>query len=358
MLIHNRIGQNPTGGTLSIERRQELYNLCQKYDVIILEDEPYWNLQFPSAYAVEARQGSLPPKTAHNRNYNANGRSSGYAFLDSLVPSYLSIDTEGRVVRLDTFSKTVAPGSRLGWITAQPAVIERLARITEVTTQQPSGFVQSMVAGMIMGDQNDDNQARALRKIVGPGWQMDGWIRWLEGLRGGYEKRMNSMCNILEENKYLFSHTPEGLNMTEGLVEDWEVVDKVQMLDFVWPKAGMFTWVEVLFENHPLQSHYSHQKLSKAFWIHLTRKPQLCLVGPGSLFAATTKSVADAHRYIRIAFAPMEVDEVAPFTERLVSGFRSFWRLKNLDGLDDNGEASVTQALQSRPKGIFLGRDW
>lgn len=308
---------------------------------------------------METHQGLSQPEAAHNRDYNANGRSSGYAFLDSLVPSYLSIDTEGRVVRLDTFSKTVAPGSRLGWITAQPAIIERLARITEVTTQQPSGFVQSMVAGMIMGKQGDDDYgARALKKTNGSGWQMDGWVRWLEGLRGGYERRMNSMCTILDENKYLFSHTPEGSAMTGDHVEDWEVVDRVQMFNFVWPKAGMFTWIEVLFENHPLQSQYSHTKLSKAFWIHLTRKPQLCLVGPGSLFAVTPKSLAEAHRYIRIAFAPMEVDEVAPFTDRLVSGFRSFWRLKNLDGLDDDDEALPIQALQLEAKPVCLTRDW
>lgn len=359
MLILNRTGQNPTGGTLSIERRREIYALCQKYDVVIIEDEPYWNLQFPSAYAMEACQSASQAEPAHNRIYNANGRSSGYAFLDSLVPSYLSIDTEGRVVRLDTFSKTVAPGSRLGWITAQPAVIERLARITEVTTQQPSGFVQSMIAGMLMGKQEgDDHGARAIMETNGSGWQMDGWVRWLEGLRGGYERRMNSMCTILDENKYLFSHSPEVPAVAGDHTEEWEVVDRLQMFDFVWPKAGMFTWIEVLFENHPLQSQYSHAKLSKALWIHLTRKPHLCLVGPGSLFAVTPKASAHAHRYIRIAFAPMEPDEVAPFTQRLVSGFRSFWRLKDLDGLDDDAEALSIQALHLQTKPVFLARDW
>ena len=73
-------------------------------------------------------------------------KKSGYKFLDSLVPSSINIDREGRVIRLDTFSKTVAPGCRLGWITAQPALIERLLRITETSTQQPSGFVQSIIA--------------------------------------------------------------------------------------------------------------------------------------------------------------------------------------------------------------------
>ena len=35
------------------------------------------------------------------------------------------------------------------------------------------------------------------------GWKVDGWVRWLEGLRGNYERRMNVMCELLEENKYI-----------------------------------------------------------------------------------------------------------------------------------------------------------
>lgn len=312
---------------------------------------------------MEPRQQTSPQQHgSHVPSYNTGGKSSGYAFLDSLVPSYLSIDTDGRVVRLDTFSKTVAPGSRLGWITGQPAFIERLARITEVTTQQPSGFVQSMIAGMIMGTQHGENDSHVTKTTNDPGWQMDGWVRWLEGLRGGYEKRMTSMCTILEETKCLVSYFRE-TTATDDHLDGWEVVNRVQMFDFVWPKAGMFTWIQVLFENHPLQSQYSHEKLSKAFWIHLTRKPHLCLVGPGSLFAATAESAAQAHRYIRVAFAPMDVNEVAPFTSRLVDGFRSFWQRKNLDGLDDDDDDALSVAVQKMQfeavaKEQGLMRDW
>lgn len=106
------MGQNPTSGVLSVRRRKELYALCSKYDVIIVEDDPYWYLQYPSATAFNISSGRTKPTKAHART----GKSSGYAFLDSLVPSYLSVDTDGRVVRLDTFSKTVAPGCRLGWV--------------------------------------------------------------------------------------------------------------------------------------------------------------------------------------------------------------------------------------------------
>jgi DNA-binding transcriptional MocR family regulator len=118
---------------------------------MIIEDDPYWYLQFPSAAACEAEARNLPaPSAAPVHTFK---KSSGYPFLDSLVPSYLNIDYDGRVIRLDTFSKTVAPGCRLGWITAQPAIVERIVRISESGTQQPSGFVQSMISELIMGPQ-------------------------------------------------------------------------------------------------------------------------------------------------------------------------------------------------------------
>lgn len=120
------MGHNPTGGVLPMERRKELYRICQIFDVVIIEDDPYWYLQYPSAAGAEARSRGLPePAPAPVAN---QGKSSGYEFIDSLVPSFLSLDVDGRVVRLDTFSKTVAPGCRLGWITAQPSFIERFAR--------------------------------------------------------------------------------------------------------------------------------------------------------------------------------------------------------------------------------------
>lgn len=120
------MGHNPTSGVLSVERRKAIYALCQKYDVIIVEDDPYWYLQYPSAAAEEAASRGKPVPTPKPTPKPVN--SSGYEFLDSLVPSYLSLDVDGRVIRLDTFSKTIAPGCRLGWITAQPEFIERFTR--------------------------------------------------------------------------------------------------------------------------------------------------------------------------------------------------------------------------------------
>lgn len=149
------MGHNPTGILLSIERRKQLYEVASRFDIIIVEDDPYWYLQFPSAAVNEAAsRGMAKPKDVHIApDLTVKGqRSSGFEYLDSLVPSFLNIDIDGRVVRLDTFSKTVAPGCRLGWITAQPALIERFNRINETGTQQPSGFVQSLISELVMGD--------------------------------------------------------------------------------------------------------------------------------------------------------------------------------------------------------------
>lgn len=99
-----RIGQNPTSGTLSVQRRKDIYAICCKYDVIIIEDDPYWYLQFPSAAEHEALSRNLPYKPNPMHTLEPMSKSSGFSFLDSLVPSYLSVDTEGRVIRLDTVS--------------------------------------------------------------------------------------------------------------------------------------------------------------------------------------------------------------------------------------------------------------
>ncbi|KAB8274246.1 pyridoxal phosphate-dependent transferase [Aspergillus minisclerotigenes] len=346
------IGQNPTGGTLSVERRKEIYALCHRYDIIIIEDDPYWNLQYPSAAALEAQYRGTPVDTASvKRNYNAHGKSSGYEFLDSLVPSYLSLDTDGRVVRLDTFSKTIAPGCRLGWITAQPAVIERLTRVTETATQAPSGFVQALVAKLILGQQTDHKSTNSNKSDRS--WQMDGWVRWLEGLRGGYERCMQDMCSTLEEGRYIIA-SEAGLESSE---ESWEVVDKVQMYDFTWPTGGMFVWIKLRLDTHPLHGRYDPARLSKALWVHLMQKPHLCLLGPGDLFAPSQETLDRSWQYYRLCFAAMPEADVKDITVRLVDGFRAFWKKTDLNGLEgDGGDISqVVQSMGMERVGNFLG---
>ncbi|KAF1813593.1 aromatic amino acid aminotransferas-like protein [Eremomyces bilateralis CBS 781.70] len=341
------IGQNPTSGTLGVPRRKQLYALCQQYDIIIIEDEPYWYLQYPSSY---------PPDPAFSR-HDARISDSRPPFLRSLVPSYLTIDTDGRVVRLDTFSKTVAPGCRLGWITAQPALVERILRITETSTQQPSGFVQSMIAELIMGPSQASSASgprttdhkphstgwfsRAQAQDSGEekqavGWQFDGWIRWLEGLRGEYERRMSEMCDVLSSGRHVLKHGRRLSLETSIGTEDWAVVEKVATFNFMRPLGGMFIWLRFAFETHPLftnrgrEGKFTGEKLSKALWVYWMQDPFKVLLSPGQIFAASEEVlVEDAWKCYRVCFAAIEKEEVKKISERLVKGVHKFWRIKD-----------------------------
>ena len=71
----DRSGQNPTGCTLSVERRKRIYALCQRYDIMIIEDDPYYYLQYVDDESSE----------------------------DLLMPSFLSMDVDGRVFRVDRY---------------------------------------------------------------------------------------------------------------------------------------------------------------------------------------------------------------------------------------------------------------
>lgn len=97
-------GQNPTGSSLPLERRQKIYELAAKHKVIIVEDEPYYFLQLG-----ELTEGGSELKSESDKD-----------FLASVVPSFSSMDTEGIVVRMDSLSKVLAPrlSSWMGHCTA------------------------------------------------------------------------------------------------------------------------------------------------------------------------------------------------------------------------------------------------
>lgn len=364
------MGHNPTGILLSLERRKQLYAVCSQFDVLIVEDDPYWYLQFPSAAIEEAKSRNRAPVAdafSASEGYHWNKetssssasdptspttsslpKTSGYAFLDSLVPSFLQIDTDGRVIRLDTFSKTVAPGCRLGWITAQPAIIERYLRATESSTQQPSGFVQSIISELVVGNQPAEVTKSWLSSLKKgrdnstsfTGWQMDGWVRWIEGLRGEYERRMARMCRILDEGSvFVKQGTPRA-----AADADVCVLTKTQLFEYNWPRGGMFVWLRVLFENHPLYGAASSDgadiidgsALSTAMMIYLTRKPHLVLVSPGTMFSATEDiRRSDGWRYFRLCFAAESEEGVDLFSKRFVKGVRKFWGIKTAKELEE-----------------------
>lgn len=102
--------QNPSGITMTLEKRKKLLELAEKYDFIIFEDNPYGELRF-----------------------------SG-----ETVPTIKSLDTKGRVVYLGSFSKILSPGMRIGHVSAAPELIGRMVickQVQDVHTPQITQIV-------------------------------------------------------------------------------------------------------------------------------------------------------------------------------------------------------------------------
>ena len=106
--------QNPTGALLTLERRQLLVEWASRRDMLIVEDDPYGSLYFEDA-ATEAETRPLRAQ-----------------------------DPEGRVLYLSTFSKTLAPGFRVGWMQAPPSLIERFETAKQ-STDLTSGVLDQHV---------------------------------------------------------------------------------------------------------------------------------------------------------------------------------------------------------------------
>lgn len=83
---------------MTLERKREIYKVCQEFDLIIIEDDAYYYVYFD--------------------DYTGNGTDpydiSSFPGTKNLPASILSMDVDGRVIRLDTVSKFIAPGLRLG----------------------------------------------------------------------------------------------------------------------------------------------------------------------------------------------------------------------------------------------------
>jgi len=104
---------NPSGATMSLERRQLLAALADQYELLIIEDDPYGAIRFEGT--------PLPP-----------------------VASF----TE-RVVYLSTFSKIVAPGFRVGWMIGPPEVMSWVARAKQAADLHTSSFAQLLLANVV-----------------------------------------------------------------------------------------------------------------------------------------------------------------------------------------------------------------
>lgn len=130
--------QNPGGTTLAEDRRHTLVLLADKYGIPIVEDDPYGQLRYEGEH--------LPPLVELDRENVP--RDSGYML--------------GNVIYLSTFSKTLAPGLRLGWIVAPPEVIAKLAQLKQGTDLHTSTFAQ-VVAHEVARENFLDKHVKKLR---------------------------------------------------------------------------------------------------------------------------------------------------------------------------------------------------
>ena len=132
--------QNPAGTTLSEGRRQELVLLADRYGIPIVEDDPYGQLRYEGEH--------LPSLVVLDRE-NLR-RDEGYSI--------------GNVIYLSTFSKTLAPGLRLGWIVAPPDVIGKLAQLKQGADLHTSTFTQ-FVAYEVARDGFLDKHVKVIRQV-------------------------------------------------------------------------------------------------------------------------------------------------------------------------------------------------
>jgi len=154
--------QNPTGVTLSYERRLHLIELADKYGVPIIEDDPYGQLRYEGEH--------LP----------------AVVVLDSQTRSQETCYS-GNVIYLSTFSKTLAPGIRLAWVIAPTEVIQKLILAKQGTDLHTSTFNQ-IATYELAKDGFLNEHVKLIRKV--------------------YRERRDVMLDTLEE------HMPPGIKWT------------------------------------------------------------------------------------------------------------------------------------------------
>ena len=155
--------QNPTGITWPMERRKAFMDIINKYDVVVVEDDPYGELRYDG----------------------------------EKLPSLKSMDTQGKVVFLGSFSKIFMPGLRLGWTVANPEIIDKFVKFKQAVDLGTSTFGQRQAAYFI--------------KM----FDLDAHVTEIKAL---YAKRRTLMYESMQ--KYF----PEGIT-------------------FTYPEGGLFTWV-------------------------------------------------------------------------------------------------------------------
>ena len=226
--------QNPGGTTLSEGRRHELVLLADKYGIPIVEDDPYGQLRYEGEH--------LTPLVVLDRE-NLR-RDDGYSI--------------GNVIYLSTFSKTLAPGLRLGWIVAPPEVISKLVQLKQGADLHSSTFVQ-MVAHEVARDNFLDEHVKLIRRV--------------------YRERRDVMLEALMQ------YFPPEVTWTR-------------------PKGGLFLWVT-------LPEGADAQKLFEA-----AVRENVAFV-PGDCFYAPNGHQGQGRRHMRLNFSAAPPEQIRAGIHRL-----------------------------------------
>ncbi|KAI8825257.1 pyridoxal phosphate-dependent transferase [Fimicolochytrium jonesii] len=139
-------GGNPTGISTSTERKRRIYDIAKQYDIIILEDDPYYYLQFQTPRA----------------------------------PTYFSLDTDRRVLRFDSLSKILSAGMRLGWVSGPKPLVDRIVLHGQTTLLHPSG-VSQMLAYQLLNV-----------------WGVEGFLQHTERVTEFYRERRDAFLGSAE----------------------------------------------------------------------------------------------------------------------------------------------------------------
>lgn len=124
--------QNPSGITMSLEKRKKVLELAEKYDFIIFEDNPYGELRFSGEY----------------------------------VPTIKSMDKNGRVAYFGSFSKILSPGMRIGFASAAPELIAKMVICKQVQDVHTPMLTQ-MVAHEFVTNYSIDEHIKKISKVYG-----------------------------------------------------------------------------------------------------------------------------------------------------------------------------------------------
>ena len=186
-------GANPTGASMPIERKQDVYKTAQKHNMIIVEDDPYYYMQF------------------------SNKRT----------PSFFSIDIDGRVLRTDSFSKILSSGVRVGVVTGPKELVEQMNLHNQATIMHTSGIAQHTVLTVLkhwgVGDLPD-----GINEVNGdiiPAGKYPKWEAHLENLKQFYSSQCDAFMKAAD--KHLVDENGESL------------------AEYKRPTAGMFVWMKL-----------------------------------------------------------------------------------------------------------------